>query len=62
MDWKSAAVVNIQNRFPEPFRPDVVRGDTTLLVNAAINDGANVPANAPWLVDLMLPRSDDSRV
>ncbi|KAI4185534.1 MAG: hypothetical protein LQ346_005872 [Caloplaca aetnensis] len=64
MDWISstACVQNLHNGFPEPFRQDFVRGDTTLMVNAAINDGANVPVNAPWLVNLMLPRSDDSRI
>lgn len=32
----------------------VVRGDDTLMVNAAIMNGKNQPINAPWVVDLEL--------
>lgn len=61
MDWNSSSNACTQgelaNTFPEPLKQDIVPGESTLMVNAAINDGANVPTNAPWIVDLLLPKA-----
>ncbi|KAL8834570.1 MAG: hypothetical protein Q9170_003698 [Blastenia crenularia] len=61
MDWKPTGISpqgHITNPFPEPVAECFIPGEKTLMVNAAINDGANVPKSAPWLVDLLLPRSN----
>lgn len=61
VDWKlsNAGFESVPNKFPDPVKQGLISGDKTLMVNAAINDGANVPTNAPWLVELMLPRSEN---
>ncbi|KAI4114098.1 MAG: hypothetical protein LQ345_005062 [Seirophora villosa] len=46
--------MDVPNQFPAPVSQEFVRGSKSLMVNAAINDGANSPVNAPWLVDLLL--------
>ena len=49
----------VANEYPEPTRfGRVIRGQQTLMVNAAImTGGMNMkPENAPWIVDLDLPR------
>ena len=42
------------NTYPDPTHFPLVRGQQTLMVNAAIMNGRNEPTNAPWLVDLEL--------
>ncbi|KAL9005121.1 MAG: hypothetical protein Q9188_002091 [Gyalolechia gomerana] len=59
MNWDSSKPCtrdHLTNTFPEPLKQEIVPGETSLMVNAAINDGANTPANVPWLVDLLLPK------
>lgn len=45
------------NQYPEPTGCAVAYGQETLMVNAAIMTGENDPDNAPWLVDIELPRA-----
>jgi glutamate mutase epsilon subunit len=37
---------------------DIREGEETLFVNAAVMDVGYRPVNAPWVVDLQLPRAD----
>ena len=60
MNWLSlgsGAEGLIENQYPEPIAVQPTYGNTSLMLNAAINDGANKPKNAPWLVDLHLPQA-----
>lgn len=41
--------------YPEARSWPILRGEETLMVNAALMDGKNQPANAPWIIDLDLP-------
>jgi len=45
-----------ENSYPEPSKFPVTFGNETLFVNAAIMDVRYRPVNAPWLVDLDLPK------
>lgn len=45
------------NSYPEAEACSVEYGKQTLMVNAAIMDERYNPANAPWLVDLEMPRA-----
>ena len=47
----------IENPYPRHFRWENGNRCRTLAVNAAIMNGNNRPENAPWLVNLDLPRS-----
>lgn len=49
---------HLPNDFPEPILPEFVPGEATLTVNTAINDRANTPTSAPWLVNLLLPKAE----
>ncbi|KAI4262717.1 MAG: hypothetical protein L6R35_007373 [Caloplaca aegaea] len=49
---------HLPNKFPEAISQQFVHGTKSLMVNAAINDGSNSPTNAPWLVNLLLPKAD----
>ncbi|KAI9681253.1 MAG: hypothetical protein M1817_002535 [Caeruleum heppii] len=51
-----AVKVDIGNRSSQPLR----YGEETLFVNAAIMNVRYMPVNAPWLVDLELPRSTEA--
>lgn len=42
--------------YPGSNRPSIHRGRETLMVNAAIMDENNEPNNAPWIIELELPR------
>ena len=44
-----------ENEYPRAVHFPLKHGQQTLMVNAAIMDGKNKPANVPWLVDLDLP-------
>lgn len=50
----------VENTFPQSRNEGMVFGRETLMVNAAILDGKNQPINAPWLVELDLPRSEQN--
>ena len=45
------------NTYPEPNSIPLEFGEETLMINAATLDGMGKPVNAPWLLDLDLPRS-----
>ena len=47
---------SIENPYPKPFVWEDGRGGRTLAVNAAVMTGDNKPKNAPWLIELYLPR------
>ncbi|KAK2627364.1 hypothetical protein QTJ16_003330 [Diplocarpon rosae] len=46
------------NGFPDPAHWPVKFGKQTLMINAAIMNLSYQPTNAPWLVDLDLPKAD----
>ena len=61
-DWKAETTLTPQPALEDDFtsnirhvRPDIMRDQQTLMINAAIMDQDNRPANAPWLVDIRLP-------
>ncbi|KAL8949613.1 MAG: hypothetical protein Q9222_004288 [Ikaeria aurantiellina] len=58
MNWETTgcSAISHTNPFPESVGESFIHGEKSLMVNAAINDGANVPKNKPWLVHLDLPR------
>ncbi len=45
------------NQYPKPTDCAIAYGQQSLIVNAAIMTGKNEPDNAPWLVDIELPRA-----
>ncbi|TVY86223.1 Metallophosphoesterase domain-containing protein [Lachnellula willkommii] len=45
------------NSYPQESRYPVIFGKETLMVNAAIMDSIYRPVNAPWLVDVDLPKA-----
>ena len=45
------------NQYPKPTKCAIAYGQESLMVNAAIMTGTNDPDNAPWLVDVELPRA-----
>ncbi|KAL8799470.1 MAG: hypothetical protein Q9182_005875 [Xanthomendoza sp. 2 TL-2023] len=52
----------IDNPYPDPFEwQNVASGEGTLAVNAAIMTANNKPENAPWIIDLDLPRAKQCR-
>jgi hypothetical protein len=44
------------NQYPKPTECAIAYGRESLMVNAAIMTEKNDPENAPWLVDIELPR------
>jgi hypothetical protein len=46
-----------KNIYPEPKKQPINFGKETLMVNAAVMNLSYKPTNAPWLVDLDLPRA-----
>jgi hypothetical protein len=49
--------IPLTNSYPEPNKHPVVFGKETLFINAAIMDVDYDPVNAPWLVDIDLPKA-----
>lgn len=47
-----------RHEYPKAIKTSVAHGEKTLMVNAAIMDEKNNPMNAPWLIDLDLPRAE----
>ena len=47
---------DIPHMFPEPIQLSIVHGRQSLMINATIMDHIHRLRNAPWLVDLELPR------
>src|SRR5271170_7906428 len=45
------------NQYPKPTECAIAYGQESLMVNAAVMTGKNSPDNAPWLVDVELPRA-----
>jgi hypothetical protein len=45
------------NQYPKPTEYSIAYGQESLMVKAAIMAGKNDPANAPWIVDIELPRA-----
>ena len=44
------------NAYPGSYKVSLQSGRETLMINAAIMDGTYKADNAPWLIDLELPR------
>lgn len=68
IEWKEDTTVGLpavetrtaqENSYPEADKWTMHYGKETLMVNAAIMDGSrpNVPTNAPFLLDLEMPRA-----
>lgn len=47
------------NSYPGPSRCDIDYGKESLFINASIMNVKYVPVNAPWLVDIDLPKGSD---
>jgi predicted phosphodiesterase len=45
------------NHYPKPTDCAIAYGQQSLMVNAAIMTGKNEPHNAPWVIDIELPRA-----
>jgi predicted phosphohydrolase len=61
-DLGSEAVADITsqvNSYPEPKKVPISFGEETLFVNASIMDVGYSPVNAPWLIDIELPKASD---
>ena len=60
VDWKSKKNFISSTKggyaYGKPTKSSVKHERQTLMVNAANIDNDNRPVNAPWLVDLELPR------
>jgi hypothetical protein len=47
------------NTYPDPKEWKLIHGKETVMINASIMNVKYKPANAPWIVDLDLPKTQD---